>query len=243
MESNDHVVSVPVQPVVKKKTDIFLILTIVFAVLSVVFLILMIVQISENIKLKDEVSKLKTNVATLEESVAGAAKKVLKGSTTNKQVEFEQQGVATTETGTVKVENSVKYLEPKDWDVKFTYPDGVTDIAYATNADNFDGALYITGIAVGSKIYDVNICGGQEKYQQYPFFLGEINRWNPTAEHEEWETSPSSYDGMKRLLKAGGIEYYANTYYGNGCETGDETPDYIEGTKLAKQILESIQSK
>ena len=242
-ENGAHVVAIPVPPTEKKKVNIFMITTIAAGVLAVIFLILMIVQISENGKLKDENSKLKTEVATLNESALGADKKVLKSSTTNKTVELKQEGVATAETGTVSVVDSVKYLEPKEWDVKFKYPAGVTDIAYATNADNFDGALYITGIAKGAKVYDVNICGGKEKYEQYPFYLGELNRWNPTGEHEEWETSPSSYEGMKRLLKSGSFEYYANTYYGNGCELGDDTPDYVEATKLAKEILESVQTK
>lgn len=242
-ENGAHVVKVPIPPTVKKKVNIFMITTIFAGAMAVLFLILMIVQISENSKLKDEISKLNTDVAKLEEENSGVDKKVLKSATTNKQVDFQQEGVATAATGEVTVVDSVKYLEPKDWNVKFTYPAGVTDIAYATNNDNFDGSLYITGIAKGSKVYDVNICGGKEKYEQYPFYLGEMNRWDPVGEHEEWETSPSSYEGMKRLLKTGGIEYYVNTYYGNGCEAGDETPDYVEATKLAKEILESIQTK
>lgn len=228
----------------QKKVNVFMILTAVFGGLFILTLIFGIFQLVENAKLKDENGKLKTEVATLEEASSDVSKRVLKGNSTKKSVEFSEEGVATTESGTANVVDSKKYLEPKDWDVRFAYPEGVTDIAYALSTDNFDGAMYITGIAKGGKVYDVNICGGKAAYEQYPFFLGEVDRWNPTGTHEEWNaSSPSTYDGMKRILKTGGIEYYVNTYYGNGCETGDETPDYVEATKLAKEILESIEKK
>lgn len=236
-------VPIPIQPQVKKKINIFLITTIFASILAIFGFVFGFVQLAEKNKLKDENGQLKTDVAKLEESASGIVKKVYKGSTTNKSVAFQEEAVATAESGTVSVVDSTKYLEPKDWAIRFKYPEGVTDIAYATSNDSFDGALYITGIAKGSKIYDVNICGGKEAYEQYPFFLGEVDRWNPNAEHEDWETSPASYEGMKQLFKNGSFEFYVNSYYGNGCETGETTPDYVEATKLAKEILESAEKK
>ena len=227
---------------VRKKVNITLIGLIVAGCLAVLFLILFIVQMSQNAELRDKLSKAETEIAQYVAKQEEVEKKVLKSNTTKKTVEIESQGLATAETGTATVKESKKYLEPKGWDVKFEYPAGVTDIAYGVNEDNFDGALYITGIAKGGKVYDVNICGGKDVYQQYPFFLGELSRWNPSGAHDEWETSPSVYDGMKRFLKTASFEYYVNTYYGNGCETG-ENEDYKEATKLAKEILESITSK
>ena len=227
---------------VRKKANITLIGLIVAGCFAVLFLILFIVQMSQNAELRDKLSKAETEIAQYAAKQEEVEKKVLKSNSTKKTVEIESQGLATTETGTVTVKESKKYLEPKGWDVKFEYPAGVTDIAYGVNEDNFDGALYITGIAKGGKVYDVNICGGKDAYQQYPFFLGELSRWNPSGAHDEWETSPSVYEGMKRFLKTASFEYYVNTYYGNGCETG-ENEDYKEATRLAKEILESVTSK
>ena len=227
---------------VRKKDNITLIGLIVAGCLAVLFLILFIIQMSQNAELRDKLSKAETEIAQYVAKQEEVEKKVLKSNTTKKTVEIESQGLATAETGTVTVKESKRYLEPKGWDVKFEYPAGVTDIAYGVNEDNFDGALYITGIAKGGKVYDVNICGGKDAYQQYPFFLGELSRWNPSGAHDEWETSPGVYDGMKRFLKTASFEYYVNTYYGNGCETG-ENEDYKEATKLAKEILESVTSK
>ena len=228
---------------VRKKVNWMLIGVITASSFAALFLILFIIQIVKNNEVSDELSKVKTELATYQAKEEEVAKKVLKGNTTKKTIEIEEQGVAKKEDGTVTVKDSVKYLEPKEWDIKFKYPEGVTDIAYGVNAENFDGALYITGIAKGSKIYDVNICGGKDAYNQYPFFLGEMDRWNPSGAHDEWESSPSVYDGMKRLLKTSNFEYYVNTHYGNGCETGEDNEDYIEATKLAKEILESVEKK
>ena len=93
------------------------------------------------------------------------------------------------------------------------------------------------------KVYDVNICGGKEKYNQYPFFLGSAYKWDPTKTHEEWETSPDTYDGVKKALKVGSVEYYIDTAYGSGCEIGDQVPDYLEATKIAKELFDSIERK
>ncbi len=228
---------------IRKKVNGTMIGLIVASSLAALFLILFIVQIVQKNSIKDELSQVKTELAKLEEQNAEVAKKTLKGNGTKRTVEIDEKGLATSDAGTVSVVDEVKYLEPKGWDVKFKYPEGVTDIAFGENVDNYDGSIYITGIAKGGKVYDVNICGGKDAYEQYPFFLGEVNRWSPSGEHDEWETSPAVYDGMKRFLKTSSYEYYVNTHYGNGCEIGDDTEDYKEATKLAKEILESIQSK
>lgn len=228
---------------VRKKFSGIQIGLIIALVVAVLFVVLFIVQIIQNNSLKDELSRAKTEIAKYEAQNAEVEKKTLKATGTKRTIEIEEKGVATTDSGTASVEESKKYLEPKGWDVKFEYPEGVTDIAYGINDDNYDGSLYITGIAVGGKIYDVNICGGKDAYEQYPFFLGEVNRWNPSGAHDEWETSPAVYDGMKRFLKTTSFEYYVNTNYGNGCELGDDTEDYVAATKIAKEILESIKSR
>lgn len=228
---------------VRKKVNGTMIGLIVASGFAALFLILFIVQIAQNNGLRDELARVKTDLAKLEEENAEVAKKTLKGTGTKRTIEIDEKGLATSDAGTVSVVDTKKYLEPKGWDVKFEYPEGVTDIAFGENVDNYDGSIYITGIAKGGKVYDVNICGGKDAYEQYPFFLGEINRWNPSGAHDEWEQSPAVYDGMKRFLKTSAYEYYVNTNYGNGCEIGDDTEDYKEATKLAKQILESVQAR
>lgn len=236
-------VEIPTGPITPgKKVNIFLITTIVAAVLMVGAIVFAIVQLSENNKLKDEISDLKTQVSVLNESKAGIVKKVLKGSPSTQNVELDEKGLATQDTGTVTVIDSAKYLEPEGWSVRFKYPTGVTDIAYATST-SYDGSIYITGIAKNGKVYDVNICGGKEKYNQYPFFLGSAYKWDPTKTHDEWETSPETYDGVKKALKIGSVEYYIDTAYGSGCETGDQNPDYLEATKIAKELFDSIERK
>ena len=235
-------VEIPTGPITKgKKINIFLILSIIFGVLAVVFGILMFFQISEKNRLMDEVSSLKTQVSVLSESKNGAEKKVIKGSPTIQGDELDDQGLATQDTGTVAVIDNAKYLEPEGWSLRFKYPEGVTDIAYATSP-SYDGSIYITGIAKGGKIYDVNICGGKEKYNQYPFFLGAAYKWNTAGEHEEWDSSPATYDGVKKVAKVGTVEYFVDTAYGGGCEIG-ESEDYNEATKLAKELLDSFEKK
>ena len=235
-------VEVPAGPITPgKKLNIFLITTIVAAVLMVAGFVFGFIQLGENNKLKDEISQLKTQVSVLQESNSGVVKKVLKGSPSAQNVELDEKGVASQDTGTVTVINSAKYLEPEGWAVRFKYPDGVTDIAYATSS-SYDGSIYITGIAVGNKIYDVNICGGKEKYNQYPFFLGSAYKWNTAGTHEEWETSPETYDGVKRIAKVGTNEYFVDTAYGSGCEIG-ENADYQEATRLAKELFDAFEKK
>ena len=235
-------VVVPVGPITPgKKVNVFLITTIVATVLMIGGVAFGIAQISEKNKLKDEISDLKTQIAVLEESNSGVVKKVLKGSPSAQNVELDEKGLASQDTGTVTVIDSTKYLEPEGWSVRFKYPEGVTEIAYATSS-SYDGSIYITGIAKDGKVYDVNICGGKEKYNQYPFFLGSAYKWNPNGTHEEWETSPATYDGVKRIAKVGTNEYYVDTAYGSGCEIG-ENADYTEATKLAKELFDSFEKK
>ena len=138
--------------------------------------------------------------------------------------------------------DETKYLEPAGWAVKFKYPDGVTDIKYEIQDVNYDGEIFITSVVTAGKIYDINICGGKVLYEQYPFFLGQVSRWNPNASHEDWQTSPVSM-GLTLAFKEAGIEYFVDSNNGNGCATGDENPDYIEAVRLAKALIGNIEKK
>jgi len=136
------------------------------------------------------------------------------------------------------------YLEPTGWDVKFAYPEGVTKIEY-TMSDNFDGTIYIDSITKNGKKYDVNICGGSERYVHYPFFLGRIARWTPTAQHETWDTSPAIQDD-DLLLKVSNNEYYGNfEHTGNGCESSDATAlsDYEEALEIVRELYRGVVAK
>ena len=138
--------------------------------------------------------------------------------------------------------DETKYLEPAGWAVKFKYPDGVTDVKYEIQDVNYDGEIFITSVVTADKIYDINICGGKVLYEQYPFFLGQVSRWNPNASHEDWQTSPVSM-GLTLAFKEAGIEYFVDSNNGNGCATGDENPDYIEAVRLAKALIGNIEKK
>lgn len=228
---------------IRKKVNGVMIGLIGASAAAVLFLVLFIVQIAQNNGLKDELSRLKTDLAKYEEQNSAIEKKTIQATGTKRSIEIDAQGLATEDSGTAAVVDSKKYLEPKGWEIKFEYPEGVTDIAFGESNEVFDGAIYITGIAKDGKVYDVNICGGKDAYEQYPFFLGEVQRWNPSGAHEDWQKSPAVYEGIKRYLKTTDYEYYVNTNYGNGCVLGDQTEDYKEAIKIAKQIIESIQSK
>ncbi len=228
---------------IRKKVNGVMIGLIGASAAAALFLVLFIVQITQNNGLKDELSRLKTDLAKYEEQNSVVEKKTIQATGTKRSIEIDAQGLATEDSGTAMVVDSKKYLEPKGWEIKFEYPEGVTDIAFGESSEVFDGAIYITGIAKDGKVYDVNICGGKDAYEQYPFFLGEVQRWNPSGAHEDWQKSPAVYEGIKRYLKTTEYEYYVNTNYGNGCVLGDQTEDYKEAVKIAKQIIESIQSK
>ena len=191
----------------------------------------------KTIKNNDEISNLKSEISSLKEpqQQKQTVEKIQSGDTTVVTDSVDTNANPTAAT-------TKKYLEPEGWNVRFVYPDGVTDIQYGTN-DNYDGALYIYSITKDGKTYDVNICGGKEAYKQYPFFLGNIDRWNPSGSHESWEKSPSAYSGMNLALTNGGYEYYVNTYYGNGCETGENTPEYVEALRISKSLMDGIEAK
>ena len=160
---------------------------------------------------------------------------------TSQKTDEEDEEESDEEEETDKTE-AKKYLEPEGWNIKFTYPEGVIDVKYQIQEENYNGEIFITSIATKDKIYDVNTCGGKSAYQQYPFFLGEISRWNPEAVHEEWDTSPISA-GETLALKIGNIEYFVNGNYGNGCETGNENADYVEALRLSKLLIDSMEQK
>ena len=48
---------------------------------------------------------------------------------------------------------------------------------------------------------------------------------------------------MTLALTNGGYEYYVNTHYGNGCESGAKTPDYVEALSISKAIMDGIEAK
>lgn len=138
--------------------------------------------------------------------------------------------------------SKTRYLEPDGWDVVFAYPKGVTGIEYSMVGENYDGVIYIDKIVKDGKTYDINICGGKEQYKQYPFFLGQVIRWNPTAQHESWKSSPAGYDN-DLLRKVGVNEYYVNfDNPGNGCELRDDS-DYLEALEIVRELYWGIEAK
>lgn len=191
-------------------------------------------QTIENNRKNEEIDTLKTEISSLKEQQQNqTAEKVQSGSTT-----IVSDTISNTDTNDTS-SSAKKYLEPGRWNVRFAYPDGVTDIQYSAS----DRALYVFSITKNGKTYDVNICGGKNAYKHYPFFLGQVDRWNPNGSHESWEKSPAVYNGMVLSLTNGDYEYYINTHYGNGCESGDDTPDYVEALSITKALMDGIEAK
>ena len=221
-----------------KKKKIWLIIVIIFAVLVVVAGSILALFLIEKAK-ADEREKRAAVVKVNDDPEL--SKKSFK--TGKKKDETSQDEEDETDEDEDETEgDEMKYLEPTGWAIKFTYPEGVVDVKYVIQNENYNGELYIMSIATADKIYDVNRCGGKAAYEQYPFFLGQISRWDPKAKHDDWETSPLSAGGSL-ALKDGDIEYFVNTTYGNGCETGDMTPDYVEALKISKKLIDSMEKK
>ena len=227
--------TVPVADNKQKSGNGLKIATVIACVMAACGIGFSVFQTIENNKKNEEINALKTEISSLKEQQQ-IAEKVQSGSTT-----IISDSISDTDTNNTS-SSAKKYLEPEGWNVRFAYPDGVTDIQYGTN-DNYDGALYIYSITKNGKTYNVDICGGEDAYKQYPFFLGNVNRWNPNSSHESWEKSPAVYDGMTLSLTNGDYEYYVNTDYGNGCESGENTPDYIEALNISKTLIDGIEAK
>ncbi len=222
-------------PSKKKKTG--MIIGIVVAVVLVVgggFFALFMIEKAK----ADEREKRASAVSVNEDVELG--KKEYKSSK-KKTGDTEEEEEDETEEENKTASSTKKYLELSDWSVKFKYPDEVKDVKYETQDANYDGEIYITSIATDSKIYDVNICGGKVMYEQYPFFLGKVSRWDPSITHEDWQASPIS-EGMTLALKAGGAEYFVEQENGSGCATGDN-PDYLEALRLVKLLIDNIEKK
>lgn len=138
----------------------------------------------------------------------------------------------------------VNYLYAPEIGVKFKLPLEVTDVVFGDSTNfstNFDGAIYFKSITKNGKIYDVDICGGKDGYLYYPFFLGAVMRWIPDREHEWWEDSPAVYESYEKIFEYDGAEYYTTIYGGNGCETGEDTPEYVEAVETVREIINSIE--
>lgn len=202
----------------------WVIATISISVVAVLGIGFGIFQMSENGKRDDEISALKDEVEVLKQQ---------------SQQANDGGNVADKNEGSTHIQ---KYLEPEGWDVRFAYPKGVTDVEYSMN-ENFDGTLYIDSITKDGKVYNVDVCGGKEAYGQYPFFLGTVQRWNPDGQHESWNTSPADFDGEILALTNNGLEYYVNSHYGNGCEIGETTADYVEALRISKELLGGIEAR
>lgn len=134
--------------------------------------------------------------------------------------------------------SSQKYLEPEGWDVRFAYPNGVTDAEYSVQDDLWDGALFIYSITKDGKTYDVNLFGGKESYRHYPFFFGEVARWNDVSPRNSWS---GVIVDMDLILTSGDYKYYAWDK-GNGYETGDAST-YDEACQIVGELLRNIEAR
>lgn len=135
-------------------------------------------------------------------------------------------------------DNSQKYLEPEGWNVRFAYPDGVTDVQYSTQDTPWDGVMFVTSVTKDGKTYNIDLFGGRESYQQYPFFFGEVARWDSVSPRDNWS---GSIVDMDLIFTNGDYKYYAWSK-GNGRESGDEA-EYQEACRIVKALFDNAESK
>ena len=222
----------------KKKTGLIIAIVVVVVLLVVGgFVALFLIE-----KAKAEENEKRAAAVTVDDDVELGKRGYKSTKKKENSTESEEDEEESEEEEEDQTADETKYLEPAGWAVKFKYPDGVTDIKYEIQDVNYDGEIFITSVVTADKIYDINICGGKVLYEQYPFFLGQVSRWNPNASHEDWQTSPVSM-GLTLAFKEAGIEYFVDSNNGNGCATGDENPDYIEAVRLAKALIGNIEKK
>lgn len=127
-----------------------------------------------------------------------------------------------------------KYLEPQGRDVRFAYPEGVTDVQYDVQDANWDGVLYVSGITKDGKTYDVNLFGGKDNYKHYPFSLGAVARLSTTSSPSGWVAN------APLLFENNNYKYYKDG--GNGYETGDAA-EYEEACRIVEVLFNNIETK
>ena len=127
-----------------------------------------------------------------------------------------------------------KYLEPQGWDVRFAYPEGVTDAQYDVQDANWDGVLYVSEITKDGKTYDASLFGGKDSYRHYLFFLGAVARLSTASSLSRWVAS------APLLFEKNNYKYYRDG--DNGYETSD-TDEYKEACRIVEALLKNIEAK
>lgn len=215
----------------KKPHNKLIPITIILAILTLAGLSTSIFLGIQSSNRASEISELKTKVDSLTSKDSNSNEP--NQTTTNESQPSNNQTSSTTE-------NKLLYLEPEGWNVKFAYPEGVTEVIASAN-DNYDGTLYIGSITYNGKTYNVDLFGGKDAYHHYPFFLGNLMRWDSKATHESWEQNPTQLGGVL-VFEQGSVGYYYNAAGGNGYETGNEA-DYNKAVELTSQLLHNITAK
>ena len=136
-------------------------------------------------------------------------------------------------------DSGASFLKISSWGVEFPYEYGVTEVK-GEIADEYEGALYITSIKADDKTYDVNLCGGSEKYGNKKFYLGQIIRYDQEADYGD-KADPKAYgSGYNWIFSKGKYDFYYKYDDGSGCETGTNE-DYEKGVHYAIEMLRNIK--
>ncbi|MBP5512368.1 hypothetical protein J6X90_03205 [Candidatus Saccharibacteria bacterium] len=134
------------------------------------------------------------------------------------------------------------FLKTNSWEVMFPYIDNVTKVK-AETGNIADGSFFIKSIETNDKTYDVDLCGGENEYKTQPFYLGQIVRWSNSEKHEEGAEDPTQDSArFSRIFVTNNYSYYFDIKK-SGCVTNQENEDYLEGVRLASEMLHKITGK
>lgn len=134
------------------------------------------------------------------------------------------------------------FLKTDSWEVMFPYIDNVIKVK-AETGNIADGSFFIKSIETNNKTYDVNLCGGESEYKSQPFYLGQIVRWSNSEKHREDAEDPSKDTArFSRIFVTSNYTYYFDIKK-SGCATNQENEDYLEGVRLASEMLHKIAGK
>ncbi len=213
-----------------KKQRYFIVIIIALMLLLCVGIGFSIFQTLKYAEANDKVTELEKKITLLQEQLK---KEQAETPTDKEPVDDTDQKDDTNQDVAVK-----QYLEPEDWNVRFAYPDGVTEVLYHVQDTPWNGALYIDSITKNGKTYNVDMFGGKDSYKSYSFFFGEVARWKKTNPHDQWT---GSIVDMKLGLTNGEYEYYTWDK-GNGYESGSAA-DYEEACGIVSELFNNIEAK
>lgn len=183
--------------------------------------------IVQNSNANARINELESEITSLHEQLEQKTTTDSQGNDTNSNLNANQNNPD-------HVVATKKYLEPQGWNIRFAYPEGVTDVQYDIQNTNWDGVLYVSGITKDGKTYNVDLFGGKNAYRHYPFFLGAVARLSAANSPSGWVVD------APLLFKGNNYSYYRAG--GNGYEAGDAA-EYEEACRIVEALFNNVESR